>query len=844
MNALLTPESAVVIGGNSYPYTPRWSGQRLLPRDGYLAFDTETEVVDLKRHIPRLALASASAGETESCLIHPDDVGRFVLAHKGLHWVCHNAAFDFWVVENHLRQRGEEEARQAWWGIAEKNRLHDSMLLDMLVRLARDDHYPEMHDLAVVAREYTGLAITKADPYRMRYGEIINKDWDTVEECFFRYAVRDSIVGKPTYLAIRKQALALVEEFGRYSKDILPDARQRFGLLTEAIQIKKAIALSQITRNGMMVVLDWVRKTESELRQEMLNATAAAQAICPVYKANADGSFVTSGKTDTPAFADGDLRAQLARIKEEIDRETGTPLKIPHTKKGISRSAKVWSDYTHLHPFLRHWIKAQSLVKLLQFFTAFEDRVDVCDLAGALGVGVDDLARALRVKGGADGSTVATLRSVSRGATSKNKKLQGLSLKPEQVMAAARSLAEANRQPTCTVHPSYSVLVRSGRTSCSGPNIQQIPRDSAFRQSFMATVGYLLLTVDYSFIELCTFAATALHRYGWSDMAAVIKAGVDPHAYTAAMMLGVPAEEFMSWKDNVAVAEKVMADGKEVVIKFKDKFDKARQQSKPVNFGVIGGLGADRLVGIAHSTYKIDFTLEEARQRRERLIKEIYKELDLWLAEDAVAIVARNLQAPLWEVRNELGDTYLSSIRKVLTGDPRKADGTPYQGTFVSRVWASLAGLNRNPDLKGALGQRRPSEALAARVCRDGVATLTGRIRGRVQFTQARNTPIQGLAADGAALALFELVKEDFRVVGFVHDELLIELRDEGGYVSEEKVRRVEEIMCRKMAEVLLGDLRVGCEAALSHRWSKKAKLIVKEGKVYPWAPALAAATP
>ena len=49
---------------------------------------------------------------------------------------------------------------------------------------------------------------------------------------------------------------------------------------------------------------------------------------------------------------------------------------------------------------------------------------------------------------------------------------------------------------------------------------------------------------------------------------------------------------------------------------------------------------------------------------------------------------------------------------------------------------------------------------------------------------------------------------------------------------SEEKVRRVKEIMCRAMESVLVGDIPVGCEAALSARWNKKAKLIVKDGKV------------
>jgi hypothetical protein len=833
--AIMPDQSTVLIGGQEYPYSRPWQDQRLLPGDGYLAFDTETELVDLKRDIPRLALASASAGVKDSILILPDDLGNFILAHRHLHFICHNAAFDFWVVEQHLRRRGEEKARQAWWTIAEHNRLHDSMLLDMLVRSARDDSFPAPRDLAVVATQYTNLTITKDDPYRKRYGEILGQDWNGIEAGFFDYAVKDAIVTRPTYLAIRKLALALIEKFGRYSNDILPDARQKYGLLTEAVQVKKAIALAQITRNGMTVDMEWVRRTESELRQEMLQAASAAQAVCPVYQANADGTFVTSGTTGTPAFLDKDMREQLARIKEEIEKETKSRLNIPMTKQGISRSAKIWADYAHLHPFLQHWIRAQSLAKLLQFFTLFQNCVDVSELAGDLQVEADDLAGALQVERHEDGAAVVMLRSLAKSATRKNRKLRALGLEPERVLTVGRELAERDRQPFCTVYPSYSVMVRTGRTACNTPNIQQIPKDNAFRQSFMATPGHFLVAVDYSFIELCTFAATALHRYGWSDMAGIIKAGVDPHAHTAAMMLGVPAEEFLSWKENDAVAEKRSVDGKEVEIKFKDKFDKARSQAKPVNFGVPGGLGIASLVSYAHSSYKVDLTLEQAKECRRLMTKEIYKELDLYLAEDGSAIIARNLQAPLWEVRNELGDTSLSSVHKILTGDPKRTDGKPYKRTFVSRVWASLAGLNRNPQLSEALEKREPSKELAAQVCHAGVGTLTGRIRGRVRYSQARNTPFQGLAADGAALALFELIKEGFRVIGFVHDEILIELRDDGGFVAEALVNRVKDIMCRKMEEVLVGGIPVECEAALSTRWNKKGKLIVRDGKVYAW---------
>jgi hypothetical protein len=761
MTTAVTTQSRVIISGKEYAYRRRWRGERLLPADGYLAFDTETDLVDLSRHIPRPALAAASAGEASSCLVHPDDLGRFVLAHKALHWVCHNAAFDFWVVEQHLRHLGEEQARRAWWGVAAGNRLHDSMLLDVLVRLARDDSYPTPRDLAAVARHYAGLEICKDDPYRLRYGEILGKDWSAVDGGFFDYAVKDALVTRPTYLAIRKQARALAGEFGRHGADVLPGAREKFGLLTEAIQVKKAIALAQVTRNGMAVDLAWLRRAEADLRGRLGQAVAAVRQVCPgLYRTDAEGNLVLTGKANAPSRSDEALLAQLQAVVGGLGRD-GVALNVPRTRKTgrLSTSRKVWEEYKDHHPFLRHWLEVEGLAKLLQFFTH---------------------------------------------------------LRQEEV------------------HPSYTTLVRTGRTSCRGPNVQQVPRDGPFRQAFVASPGHYLLAVDYSFIELRTLAAHALHRYGRSDLAEVIKAGVDPHAHTAAMMLGVPVEEFLAWKGSEAVVKETV-NGKEVEVKLKDKYDRARQMAKPVNFGVPGGLGVASLVAYAHTTYKVNFTAEEAKERRELLTKKVYKELDLYLAEDGPAIVARNLRAPLWEVRNELGDLPLSCVHKVLAGDPRRADGRPYQPTFVSRVWSSLAGLNRDPDLREALAKRQPSEDLAARVCHAGVATLTGRIRGRVRYSQARNTPFQGLAADGAALALFGLVREGFRVVGFVHDEVLVELPDEGGHVAEARVRRVEEVMCRQMEQVLVGGIPVACEAALAERWSKKARLVVRDGKVYPW---------
>src|SRR5207248_4695420 len=106
-------------------------------------------------------------------LIHPDRLGHFIRVHRDRHVVTFNAAFDFWVVYRHLKLCGDSEALECWWEIADRGRLHDLMILEALVRLARTDAYPSPRDLGIVAKEYGELAINKDDPYRLRYAEII-----------------------------------------------------------------------------------------------------------------------------------------------------------------------------------------------------------------------------------------------------------------------------------------------------------------------------------------------------------------------------------------------------------------------------------------------------------------------------------------------------------------------------------------------------------------------------------------------------------------------------------------------------------------------------------------------
>lgn len=122
---------------------------------GQFALDCETEVVT-EHDVPRLALVSVSDGQTHY-LVHPDNLGAFVLAHTDLPVVFHNAAFDFWVVHEHLVRHKQRKAAAVWMNLLRRRRLYDTMLLDMLVRLAEGtDNRPDIppRNLGVVADEY------------------------------------------------------------------------------------------------------------------------------------------------------------------------------------------------------------------------------------------------------------------------------------------------------------------------------------------------------------------------------------------------------------------------------------------------------------------------------------------------------------------------------------------------------------------------------------------------------------------------------------------------------------------------------------------------------------------
>jgi DNA polymerase-1 len=110
----------------------------------------------------------------------------------------------------------------------------------------------------------------------------------------------------------------------------------------------------------------------------------------------------------------------------------------------------------------------------------------------------------------------------------------------------------------------------TGRLSSKEPNLQNIPvRDEEgrrIREAFIAKPGHLLISADYSQIELVVLA----HLSGDENLVGAFREGKDVHARTAALIFGVDE---------------------------KDVRGDQRRIAKTINFGVMYGMSAFRLSG-------------------------------------------------------------------------------------------------------------------------------------------------------------------------------------------------------------------------------------------------------
>lgn len=316
------------------------------------------------------------------------------------------------------------------------------------------------------------------------------------------------------------------------------------------------------------------------------------------------------------------------------------------------------------------------------------------------------------------------------------------------------------------IHTRYG-LAETGRTTSSKPNIQNLRRLPGIREAYIPRPGNVFAEADYPSVELFTLAQCCVSWLGQSKLAEALNAGLDPHLWFAASMLGITYDE--------AKVNKKRGDVK-----------KARQLAKAANFGFPGGMGIAKFVSATRKSIMSNRDKVAARAD--------------WEALGLDEARAKQLKEEWFAAWPEMPH-YFARINALCANDSGKA--------FVESLF-------------------------------------TKRFRGGASYCSACNSGFQGLASDCAKRALWLVARAQYvepesplfnsRTVAFVHDELIVECRD------DEHAHDVAHELARVMvvgANEYLPDVPIKLEKMeplLMRRWSKDAEpRHDSNGRLVPW---------
>jgi DNA polymerase-1 len=275
---------------------------------------------------------------------------------------------------------------------------------------------------------------------------------------------------------------------------------------------------------------------------------------------------------------------------------------------------------------------------------------------------------------------------------------------------------------TGRIHTTYEQAVAAtGRLSSRDPNLQNIPIRTALgreiRSAFVAPKGHVILSADYSQVELRLLA----HLSGDPKLLEAFRTGEDVHVRTASLIFDVAPE---------AVTKEM------------------RGQAKTINFGVIYGMGESALAK----------QISVSRQDAARFIDAYFARYD--------------------------------GVRTFMDETVKKAG----QGEAVRTL------LGRRRFLPNLHSANRGLRAEAERV--------------------AKNTPIQGTAADLMKLAMVKLGREPVmpgvKMILTVHDELVFEVPEGMEREAGEKIREAMA-SAMKLDVPLVVDVGSGPNWAAAH---------------------------
>ncbi|HXQ28429.1 MAG TPA: DNA polymerase I [Gemmatimonadales bacterium] len=263
---------------------------------------------------------------------------------------------------------------------------------------------------------------------------------------------------------------------------------------------------------------------------------------------------------------------------------------------------------------------------------------------------------------------------------------------------------------TGRIHTSFNQTgAATGRLSSSEPNLQNIPirtpRGEAIRRAFVAPAGGVLLTADYSQIELRLLA----HLSGDPAFVTAFTEGGDIHRQTAALIFGVPQD---------AVTPEM------------------RARAKTINFGTIYGQGPLAL------SRQLGITLEDARRFIEQYFAR-FAGVRTWLDRTVAAARERGYVETLFGRRR-----YIPELRdrnaSVRAFGERTATNSPLQGSAADLIKIAMIRIDEALAREGVEARMvlQVHDELVFEVGTDAVARATALVRHHMESAAALRVPL------------------------------------------------------------------------------------------------------
>ena len=423
--------------------------------------------------------------------------------------------------------------------------------------------------------------------------------------------------------------------------------KNQYGFLTDCLQVRADIALGAIGKRGIGVDRDH----QTVLQERMWKSIQESiQFFCKKYPNVFDyygsrarkappGTVMIKDGTGLPAFK---RAGTLEYLKELVEEWKKPDELIPLTPKEMKKTKSADRDKTSWSLSLEPWLQLAKGNEFVDAWTGYADTVQLYGFVKAL--------------------------------------------KGQQEMYA-----------------DYRVLMRTGRTSCTGRgggvNIQQWPRKAEFRHLFVSRPGKSLVISDYSAVELCTLASVLIDLYGQSKLGEVLKRGVDPHCYTAAMVMGVCYEEVEAGikREKPTASRKQRQQGLLQTSLLRSLMEDRRLKQSISEY--LEDLDQEDWLDMQEPITGVEMSVEQATELRNKLITVVYPEIGQYLVSKEYMALAHNLGCKWEDVICRFNPDHpafwyvVQRVVGIVDGLTLKGKGV-YPAAMKNRIWTALASLD------------------------------------------------------------------------------------------------------------------------------------------------------